>query len=98
VLLTGERTDDARTNVALLHRDASERSLAQRVNAAVGRVEADVAERLEQGAVGLLPWESFQTMTDTDLCAIYRYFQTLPPAATGPDPRERKVVLTAQND
>jgi mono/diheme cytochrome c family protein len=45
-----------------------------------------------------MPWESFQAMTDTDLRAIYRYFQTLPPAATGPDPRERKVVLTAQND
>jgi mono/diheme cytochrome c family protein len=45
-----------------------------------------------------MPWESFQTMTDTDLRAIYRYFQTLPPAATGPDPRQHQVVLTAQND
>jgi hypothetical protein len=45
-----------------------------------------------------MPWESFQTMTDNDLRAIYRYLQTLPPAATGPDPRERKVVVTAHDD
>lgn len=44
-----------------------------------------------------MPWESFKGMTDTDLRAIYRYFQTLPPAQTGPDPREHQVVLTAQN-
>jgi hypothetical protein len=44
-----------------------------------------------------MPWESFQKMTDDDLRAVYRYFQTLPPAATGPDPRQHQVVLTAQN-
>jgi hypothetical protein len=33
-----------------------------------------------------------------DLRAVYRYLRTLPPAATGPDPRERQVVLTASND
>lgn len=43
-----------------------------------------------------MPWESFQRMTDTDLRAIYRYLQTLPPAATGPDPKRRQVVMTAQ--
>jgi mono/diheme cytochrome c family protein len=51
-----------------------------------GRVHADSP----------MPWESFQRMTDTDLRAIYRYFQTLPPASTGPDPKQRQVVLTAQ--
>lgn len=45
-----------------------------------------------------MPWESFQTMTETDLRAIYRYFQTLPPAATGPDPRQHQVERTAQNE
>jgi mono/diheme cytochrome c family protein len=45
-----------------------------------------------------MPWESFQTMTDTDLRAIFRYFRTLPPASTGPDPRQHQVVLTAHND
>jgi mono/diheme cytochrome c family protein len=52
-----------------------------------GRVHADSP----------MPWENFKGMTDEDLRAIYRYFQTLPPAATGPDPREHQVVLTAQN-
>jgi mono/diheme cytochrome c family protein len=52
-----------------------------------GRVQADSP----------MPWEAFKSMTDTDLRAIYRYLQTLPPAATGPDPREHQVVLTAQN-
>jgi len=36
--------------------------------------------------------------TDDDLRAIYRYFQTLAPAQTGPDPREHRVVRTASND
>jgi mono/diheme cytochrome c family protein len=45
-----------------------------------------------------MPWESFQAMTDTDLRAIFRYFQTLPSAPTGPDPRLHQVVLTAHND
>jgi mono/diheme cytochrome c family protein len=53
-----------------------------------GRVHADSP----------MPWESFQGMTDDDLRALYRYFQTLPPAQTGPDPRGREVVLTAAND
>jgi len=44
-----------------------------------------------------MPWEAFQRMTDNDLRAIYRYLQTLPPAATGPDPRRHDVVLTAAN-
>jgi len=44
-----------------------------------------------------MPWESFQRMTDDDLRALYRYFQTLPPAQTGPDPRRHDVVLTAAN-
>lgn len=52
-----------------------------------GRVHADSP----------MPWEAFQKMTDDDLRAVYRYFQTLPPAATGPDPRQHQVVLTAQN-
>jgi mono/diheme cytochrome c family protein len=51
-----------------------------------GRVHADSP----------MPWESFQRMTETDLRAIYRYLQTLPPAATGPDPKQRQVVMTAQ--
>ena len=42
-----------------------------------------------------MPWESFQGMTETDLRAIYRYFQTLPPAQTGPDPKKRDVLLAA---
>jgi hypothetical protein len=42
-----------------------------------------------------MPWEAFQRMTETDLRAIYRYLQTLPPAQTGPDPKQRQVVLTA---
>jgi mono/diheme cytochrome c family protein len=50
-----------------------------------GRVHADSP----------MPWEAFQRMTDTDLRAIYRYLQTLPPAQTGPDPKQRQVVLTA---
>jgi mono/diheme cytochrome c family protein len=53
-----------------------------------GRVHADSP----------MPWESFQTLSDGDLRAIYRYFQTLPPAQTGPDPKRHEVVLTAQND
>jgi mono/diheme cytochrome c family protein len=51
-----------------------------------GRVHADSP----------MPWEAFQSMTETDLRAIYRYLQTLPPAATGPDPKQRQVVMTAQ--
>jgi hypothetical protein len=31
------------------------------------------------------------------LRAVYRYFQTLAPAQTGPDPQRREVVLTASN-
>lgn len=42
-----------------------------------------------------MPWESFQNMTETDLRAIYRYFQTLAPAQTGPDPKKHDVMLTA---
>jgi mono/diheme cytochrome c family protein len=45
-----------------------------------------------------MPWEAFKAMTDDDLRAIYRYFQTLAPAQTGPDPREHRVVRTASND
>lgn len=52
-----------------------------------GRVHADSP----------MPWENFSIMTETDLRAIYRYFQTLPPSPSGPDPRERQVVLTASN-
>jgi mono/diheme cytochrome c family protein len=52
-----------------------------------GRVHADSP----------MPWEAFQKMTDNDLRAVYRYFQTLPPAQTGPDPKRREVVLTALN-
>jgi len=52
-----------------------------------GRVHADSP----------MPWEAFQKLSDDDLRAIYRYFQTLPPAQTGPDPRRHQVVLTAQN-
>jgi mono/diheme cytochrome c family protein len=44
-----------------------------------------------------MPWESFQRMTDGDLRAIYRYFQTLAPAPTGPDPRRHDVLLAASN-
>ncbi|MDF3066926.1 MAG: cytochrome [Polyangiaceae bacterium] len=44
-----------------------------------------------------MPWESFQGMTADDLRALYRYFKTLSPAQTGPDPREHQVVLTASN-
>ncbi|HVY27230.1 MAG TPA: cytochrome c [Polyangiaceae bacterium] len=52
-----------------------------------GRVHADSP----------MPWEAFQKMTDNDLRAVYRYFQTLAPAQTGPDPKRREVVLTASN-
>lgn len=52
-----------------------------------GRVHADSP----------MPWEAFQKMTDNDLRAVYRYFQTLPPAQTGPDPKRHEVVLTASN-
>ena len=44
-----------------------------------------------------MPWESFQQMNETDLRAIYRYFKTLPPAQTGPDPKKHQVLLTASN-
>lgn len=50
-----------------------------------GRVHADSP----------MPWESFQNMTETNLRAIYRYLQTLQPAQTGPDPKQRQVVLAA---
>ena len=50
-----------------------------------GRVHADSP----------MPWESFQNMTETDLRAIYRYLQTLQPAQTGPDPKQRQVVVAA---
>ncbi len=53
-----------------------------------GRVHADSP----------MPWEAFQKMTDDDLRAVYRYFQTLPPAQTGPDPKEHQVVRTAANE
>jgi mono/diheme cytochrome c family protein len=42
-----------------------------------------------------MPWEAFSHMTETDVRAIYRYFQTLPPAQTGPDPKQRQVVLAS---
>ncbi|RYZ06616.1 MAG: c-type cytochrome [Myxococcales bacterium] len=64
----------------------SEDAFVQRFHA--GRVHADSP----------MPWESFQGMTTDDLRALYRYFKTLPPAQTGPDPREHQVVLTASND
>jgi hypothetical protein len=35
-------------------------------------------------------------MTDDDLRALYRYFKTLPPAAGGPDPRERQVIVASE--
>lgn len=44
-----------------------------------------------------MPWEAFQKMTENDLRALYRYFQTLKPAQTGPDPKRHEVVLTAMN-
>jgi mono/diheme cytochrome c family protein len=50
-----------------------------------GRVHADSP----------MPWEAFQHMTETDARAIYRYLETLPPAQTGPDPKQHQVVLTA---
>lgn len=43
-----------------------------------------------------MPWEAFQQMTETDLRAIYRYFKTLAPAQTGPDPKKHEVVLSAR--
>ena len=52
-----------------------------------GRVHADSP----------MPWEAFQHMTDTDLRAVYRYFKTLAPAQTGPDPKKHEVILTASN-
>lgn len=52
-----------------------------------GRVHADSP----------MPWERFQDMTDDDLRAVYRYLRGLPPAQTGPDPREHQVVLTASH-
>jgi mono/diheme cytochrome c family protein len=64
----------------------TEDAFVQRFHA--GRVHADSP----------MPWESFKGMTDDDLRALYRYLQTLPPAQTGPDPREHQVVLTASND
>ena len=53
-----------------------------------GRVHADSP----------MPWEAFQKLSESDLRAIYRYLRTLPPAQTGPDPKRREVVMTAQND
>jgi mono/diheme cytochrome c family protein len=41
-----------------------------------------------------MPWSEFQHMTDSDLRAIYRYLQTLPSATGGPDPADRRAVLT----
>ena len=35
-----------------------------------------------------MPWPSFEAMSDDDLRAVYRYLKTLPPAKSGPDPRE----------
>jgi mono/diheme cytochrome c family protein len=43
-----------------------------------------------------MPWEAFQGMTDDDLRALYRYFKTLPPAAGGPDPRQRQVIVAIE--
>lgn len=60
--------------------------------------EAGFVARFRAGRVhqnSPMPWESFQNMTETDLRAIYRYLQTLPPAQTGPDPKKRDVLLAA---
>jgi len=65
-----------------------------------GWTEDAFVQRFHAGRVhsdSPMPWESFQGMTDDDLRALYRYFKTLPPAQTGPDPRKHQVVLTASN-
>lgn len=49
------------------------------------------AGRLYEGSP--MPWQAFKRMSDDDLRAIYRYLQSLPPAAGGPDPADRRAVL-----
>jgi mono/diheme cytochrome c family protein len=40
-----------------------------------------------------MPWESFRKLKDDDARALYRYFQSLPPAESGPDPSDRSSVV-----
>jgi mono/diheme cytochrome c family protein len=39
-----------------------------------------------------MPWEAFSRFDEQDARAIYRYLQTLPPSAGGPDPQHRNSV------
>jgi mono/diheme cytochrome c family protein len=40
-----------------------------------------------------MPWNTFRGIKDDDARALYRYFRSLPPAATGPDPSDRSSVV-----
>lgn len=46
--------------------------------------------RIHEGSP--MPWESFSTLREDDLRALYRYFQTLPASPGGPDPSDRNSV------
>jgi len=45
-----------------------------------------------------MPWEAFARMTDTDLGAIYRYLQTLPPAEASKGEAARSASLQRVRD
>jgi hypothetical protein len=45
-----------------------------------------------------MPWSSFAHMTDDDLRAVYRYLNTLPPTAGGPDPKRPGSVRQGEEE
>lgn len=48
--------------------------------------------RIHEGSP--MPWHAFARMSDDDLRALYRYLKTVPAVPGGPDPAERKVMLS----
>jgi len=54
------------------------------------------AARLTSGAGregSPMPWQAFKALSNDDARAVYLYLRSLPPAAGGPDPRERDPIL-----
>jgi mono/diheme cytochrome c family protein len=60
----------------------------------VGKVDEDAfLARFRAGrahASSIMPWESFSTMTESDIRGIYRYLKTVPPVEVDTGPGYRK--------
>lgn len=60
-----------------------------------GKLDEDAfVDRIRHGRVNattIMPWENFQTATDSDLRSVSRYLKSLPPVANDTGPSYRKV-------